>query len=95
MLDSPSGPIAIGAHIKGLGQPHNGPDAIENMLCLCPNHHDQFDYYSFYIDADSLEIIGLSDLKGKKLNIHSRHKIDKDFLNYHKKEYIKNNSLKD
>ena len=29
-------------------QPHNGPDAIENMLCLCPNHHDQFDYYSFY-----------------------------------------------
>ena len=94
-LDSPSGPIAIGAHIKGLGQPHNGPDAIENILCLCPNHHDQFDYYSFYIDPENLKIIGLNDFKNKKLNISPRHKIDKDFLNYHKKEYMKNYSVKE
>ena len=95
ILDSPSGPISIGAHIKGLGRPHNGPDVIENMLCLCPNHHDQFDYYSFYVDPESFEIIGLNDFKNKKLNISPRHKIDKDFLNYHKKEHMKNNSVKE
>lgn len=31
------------AHIKALGEPHNGPDKIGNMLVLCPNHHLQFD----------------------------------------------------
>ena len=31
------------AHIKGLGEPHNGPDTTTNMLVLCPNHHLQFD----------------------------------------------------
>ena len=67
-LPSPSGPIAIGAHIQGLGRPHNGPDIIENMLCLCPNHHDQFDNYSYHIDPIILEIVGLDDFKGKKIN---------------------------
>jgi len=65
------------------------------MLCLCPNHHDQFDYYSFYIDPENLEIIGLNDFENKKLSMNPKHKIDKDFLNYHKKEYMKNNSLKE
>lgn len=31
------------AHIKGLGEPHHGPDKASNMLVLCPNHHLQFD----------------------------------------------------
>ena len=74
-LPSPSGPIAIGAHMQGLGRPHNGPDIIENMLCLCPNHHDQFDNYSYYINPINLEIVGLDDFKGKKINIDKRHKI--------------------
>ena len=50
---------------------------------------------TFYVDPESLEIIGLNDFKNKKLNISLRHKIDKDFLNYHKKEYMKNNSVKE
>ena len=90
-LNSPSGPIAIGAHIKPLGMPHNGPDVIQNMLCLCPNHHDQLDYYSFYIDPENLEIIGLNELKNKKLTINPKHKIEKDFLTYRKEQYFKNN----
>lgn len=94
-LNSPSGPIAIGAHIKPLGMPHNGPDIIQNMLCLCPNHHDQFDYYSFYIDPENLKIIGLKELENKKLTINHKHKIDKDFLIYRKEDYLKNNDLKE
>ncbi len=31
------------AHIRGVGEPHNGPDKASNMLVLCPNHHVQFD----------------------------------------------------
>ena len=89
LLGSPVGPIAIGAHIKGLGAPHNGPDIIENMLCLCPNHHDQLDCRSYYIEPDTKEIIGLDGFKGKKLHIHSKHKIEKQFLEYQKTEFLK------
>lgn len=31
------------AHIRALGEPHNGPDSTENLIVLCPNHHIQFD----------------------------------------------------
>ena len=87
-LEKPNGAIAIGAHIKGLGEPHNGPDAIENMLCLCPNHHDQFDALSFYIEPSNKEIVGLKDYIGKKLSVKSRHKIDTNFLKYQKDRYL-------
>ena len=32
-----------GAHVMPLGRPHLGPDTLENILCLCPNHHVQLD----------------------------------------------------
>lgn len=32
-----------GAHVKPLGRPHLGPDSLDNILCLCPNHHVQLD----------------------------------------------------
>ena len=67
-LDTPyKRPIAIGAHIKGLGTPHNGPDNIENMLCLCPNHHDQLDKYSYSINPLDHSIIGLKEYQNQKL----------------------------
>ena len=90
-LKTPSGGIAIGAHIKGLGKPHNGPDVIENMICLCPNHHTQFDYYGFYIEPESFEIKGLNGFEEKKITLNKKHKIENRFLKYHKKEYKKNN----
>ena len=87
-LDVPSGdPISIGAHIKGVGRPSNGPDVVENMLCLCPNHHAQFDRYSFYIDPVTYEIKGLNLYENKKLFIHEKHFIDMQFLKYHFEEY--------
>ncbi len=90
-LKSPMGPIAIGAHIRGLGRPHDGPDIIENMLCLCPNHHDQFDHLSYFIDPDTLYIKGLDEFEGKTLEVHSQHRIDIQFLDYHKKQFLNNN----
>ena len=90
-LKTPFGGIAIGAHIKGLGKPHNGPDIIENMICLCPNHHEQFDDFGFYIDPKTYEIKGLQKYEGIKINFNKKHSINKEFLEYHYKEYLKNN----
>ena len=88
LLRKPGGAIAIGAHIKGLGRPHNGPDILGNMLCLCPNHHDQFDALSFYIEPVNLEINGLDGFKGSKLFVQKHHKLVSEFLEYHKQQFI-------
>jgi len=90
-LKTPYGAIAIGAHIKGLGKPHNGPDVIENMICLCPNHHEQFDDHGFYIDSETSEIKGLEGYDGKKITLNKKHNIEKSFLKYHLEDYKKNN----
>ncbi|NIB45134.1 hypothetical protein HBA55_36485 [Pseudomaricurvus alkylphenolicus] len=41
-------------HIMPLGSPHNGPDVIENMICVCPNHHAMLDYGAIAIDVRKL-----------------------------------------
>jgi len=88
-LDSPFGPIAIGAHIKALGYPHNGPDIIQNMLCLCPNHHEQFDALTYYIDPKQFLIKNLIDLHGQRIYVHENHKISTEFLDCHLLQYKK------
>ena len=78
------GAIAVGAHIRALGRPHDGPDDITNIICLCPNHHAQFDAFSFYIDAETLEIKGLAGFEGKTLNLSRKNKNNSEFPEYHK-----------
>ena len=84
------GPISVGAHIRGLGGIHNGPDIISNLLCLCPNHHALFDSYGFYIDQE-LNIVSIDQelpLNPKnRLITTSKHKIEKQFLKYHQEKY--------
>ena len=57
-------------HIKPLGPPHNGPDKLENMLCVCPNHHVQFDYGAIRLDRNNI-------------HIDSEHTIDNEYIEYH------------
>jgi putative restriction endonuclease len=83
LLEAPSGPIAIGAHIKPLGRPHSGPDVKENLLCLCPNHHDQFDALAFSIEPSTQKIVGLKDFEGKSLIVDKRHMLGEEFLRQH------------
>lgn len=91
LLATPLGPIAIGAHIRGLGEPHNGPDIIENMLCLCPNHHDQFDKQAFFIDPENRQIVGLTGFENQEIRINRRHKIGREYLAYQKSLFLRNN----
>jgi putative restriction endonuclease len=91
-LQTPKGAIAIGAHIKGLGSPHHGPDVLENMLCLCPNHHEQFDKFGYYIDPETFEVKQLKGFEGKKIKIVTKHEIDKSFLIYHMQNFRSRNT---
>jgi len=79
------GRYAEGAHIKPLGRPHNGPDTLENLLCLCPNHHLMFDKYCYSINPETLKADGIVGA----LSTSDSHKIDKSFLEYHWHNYLK------
>jgi putative restriction endonuclease len=78
-----SGRYAEGAHIKPLGRPHDGDDSIDNLICLCPNHHVMFDKGSFSI-LDNLNLIGCET---GKLNLDAKHNLNKSNLDYHRKSH--------
>ncbi|WP_416445225.1 YDG/SRA domain-containing protein [Leeuwenhoekiella sp. A16] len=77
-LETSSGPYSEAAHIKPLGVPHNGPDSLSNLLCLCPNHHVMFDFGGFSI-LENFELVGIAG----ELTVNSKHKINPEFLKYH------------
>ncbi|MFC1861660.1 YDG/SRA domain-containing protein [Chloroflexota bacterium] len=79
-LGTPSGAYAESCHIKPLGKPHNGPDTLDNVLCLCPNCHVLFDMHALSIQ-DNLFI----PETGNKLTLQSEHKIKRDYLDYRHK----------
>jgi hypothetical protein len=56
-------------HIKPLGAPHNGPDCIENIICVCPNHHAELDY-------------GIRNLD-YSITLNEKHKIKSEYIYYH------------
>src|SRR6478672_8334883 len=74
------GPYAEAAHIWPLGRPHNGPDELANLLCLCPNHHVLFDNGAFAI-ADGLELIGLPG----RLAFVRGHNLSAEHLRFHRR----------
>lgn len=85
-LDTPAGTYSEGAHIRALGSPHNGPDTVDNVLCLCPNDHVLFDKGAIYIDngavfrASNQEKLGL-------LTVHAKHSIDWANAAYHRAHF--------
>lgn len=83
-LHTPSGPYAEAAHIKPLGRPHEGPDSLANLLCLCPNDHIRFDRGSIVL-SDSLEIVAADS--GETLGdllIDDDHWLDPALVGYHR-----------
>lgn len=72
------------AHIRGLGRPHNGPDKLENLLVLCPNHHVQFDRLAIYIRRDGTVRSTSDDSRVGDLRRHPDHFISEAHLRYHR-----------
>lgn len=84
-LQAPTGLYAEAAHIMPLGAPHHGPDALANVLCLCPNHHVLFDLRAFAVAND----FSLISLPGQ-LHQKPEHQIGGEFLAYQRQHiYLK------
>ena len=79
-IKTKSGFYAEGAHIRPLGKPHDGDDSIDNLLCLCPNHHVMFDKGVFTIN-DDYKLVGE---ESDQLILHPKHKINQENLKYHR-----------
>lgn len=60
-------------HIKPLGEPHNGPDVLENLICVCPNHHAMLDYAAISLDLSQIKIV-------------DGHQISLEYIDYHNRE---------
>jgi len=74
------------AHIKGLGEPHKGPDKESNMLVLCPNHHLQLDRGVLRLRKVGTDYRVSSKTRGDPLNaktITLKHALDDDCVKWH------------
>ncbi|MET9995704.1 HNH endonuclease [Streptomyces microflavus] len=72
------------AHIQGLGGPHHGPDQLDNLLCLCPNHHVEFDRLAIYIDEYWAVRRNSTGEVEYQLKRHADHVIEQEYLQYHR-----------
>lgn len=72
------------AHIQGIGAPHDGPDRLSNLLCLCPNHHAQFDRLAIYIDVDWTVKRTRDGKVLFDLRRHPQHVVGEEYVSYHR-----------
>jgi predicted restriction endonuclease len=61
---------AEGHHLQPLGAPHNGPDELANIICVCPNHHAACD-------------LGAIELSRNDLRVAEGHAVDQRYIDYH------------
>lgn len=74
-------------HIHPLGDTPPGPDIVENILVLCPNHHADFDFGMLRVDPETFEITHEYDetVDGTQLRTEAGHQIDPNYIRYHNK----------
>ena len=75
---------AEGAHVRPLGRPHLGADDLENLLCLCPNHHTQLDIGGILISDDMVAIQASSHDAIASLVWKKRHRVARENVAYHR-----------
>ncbi|WP_410007056.1 HNH endonuclease [Aequorivita nionensis] len=61
-------------HVIALGKPHNGIDALENMICVCPNCHIELDFKAIPLNENMLKL--------------KHHTISSKSIDYHNKAYL-------
>ncbi len=83
-VETRDGHYSEAAHIRGLGRPHRGPDQLSNLLCLCPNHHIEFDKFAIYIEEDWTVRRNSTGAVAHELKLHAGHVIDQDHIRYHR-----------
>ncbi|WP_326723514.1 HNH endonuclease [Streptomyces sp. NBC_00243] len=83
-LETRFGHYSEAAHIQGIGTPHDGQDKLSNLLCLCPNHHVQFDRLFLFIDEDWNVRRSRDGELISPLIRHPEHAIDEECVEYHR-----------
>ena len=83
-LDTRVGPYSEAAHVRGLGTPHEGPDVLANVLCLCSNHHVLFDTLTIYIDTAGVVRFASDGSELHKLTVHPDHELQMANVAYHR-----------
>lgn len=81
-----TGAYAEGAHIRPLGRPHDGPDVVSNVLCLCPNDHVRFEFGAVQVQDDGT----ITDASGGaigQLRTAAGHTVDATHLAYHRSRF--------
>ena len=83
-IHTAAGAYAEGAHLRPVGSPHHGPDAVENVLCLCPNDHVRLDRGAIGFDGswNAVEISTGAVLSA--LTVHPKHVLDSAHAAYHR-----------
>ncbi len=67
---------------RPLGAPHHDPDTLDNILCLCPNHHALFDHGGVGIGED-LSLVG----EEGRLEVDPRHRVSEEHLRYRRQHH--------
>lgn len=71
-----------GAHVRPIGRPHLGADQLDNLLCLCPNHHTQLDVGGMVI-LDDYSVALTSDLHAfAELRFRGKHRVSIENTRY-------------
>jgi putative restriction endonuclease len=71
-----------GAHVKPLGRPHIGRDSLDNLLCLCPNHHAQLDLGGL-VFFDDFSVARTADLRPfASISFKKHHRLDVENARY-------------
>lgn len=74
-----------GAHVKPLGRPHIGKDSLDNLLCLCPNHHTELDLGGMVI-LDNFSVARTLDLKPfAEVAFKRHHRLDLENARYQRR----------
>lgn len=72
-IELPDGRLYAEAHhVQPLGEPHNGPDIEQNLMCVCPNHHVELDYLARTIDPKSLRTVSGHGIDQRYIDDHNQ-----------------------
>ncbi|MFJ5684305.1 YDG/SRA domain-containing protein [Streptomyces sp. NPDC093099] len=83
-LQGATGGYAEAAHIRPLGSLHGGRDTIENVLCLCPNHHVLLDQGMLIINNDHTVVNRADSTVLGHLRETADHRVDRQHLAHHR-----------
>lgn len=75
------------AHIHAVGKPYEGPDVVENAVCLCPLCHVKMDRGVLQI-TDDFEVLDTLEMRSiGPLNYLPEHGIRVEYLGQHRSRW--------